>query len=65
MNKLVDKYNNTYHHPVCKKSIDTYYFALTKEIETNLKAPELKVGDRVKITKYKNIFSNYHTKNLS
>ena len=61
MNNLVDEYNNTYHHPVCKKSIDT----LTKEIETNLKAPELKVGDRVKITKYKNIFRNYHTKNLS
>ena len=65
MNKLVDEYNNTYYHLVCKTSIDTYYFALTKEIETNLKASKLKVGDRVKITKYKNIFSNYHTENLS
>ena len=30
---------------------------MTEKIETNLSAPRLKVNDRVRITKYKNIFS--------
>ena len=30
---------------------------MTEKIETNYKAPKLKVNDRVSITKYKNIFS--------
>ena len=52
MNTLVDKFENTYHRSIDKKSIDADYFALLKEIDTYLK-----VGDRVGITKYKNIFS--------
>ena len=44
LNKLVDEYNNTYHHSVCKKSIDADYSALTKEIKINLKAPKFKIG---------------------
>ena len=65
MKKLVDKYNNTYHHTIDKKSVYTDYSALTKEIEMNLKTPQFKVDDRVKITKYKNIFSKRHTENWS
>ena len=34
---------------------------LTKNIETNPKAPKFKVNDRVRITKYKNIFSKSYT----
>ena len=52
MNTLVDKFENTYHRSIDKKSIDADYFALLKEVDTYLK-----VGDRVGITKYKNIFS--------
>ena len=57
LNKLVDQYNNTYHHSVNKKPINTDYSALTEKTETNPKALKLKVNDRVRITKYKNIFS--------
>ena len=63
LNKLVDQYNNTYHHSINKKPINAYYSALTKDIETNPKAPRFEVNDRVRITKYKNIFSKEYTEN--
>ena len=50
LNKLVDKYNNTYHHSINKKFINADYFALTEKIETIPKAPKFKVNDRVRIT---------------
>ena len=59
LNKLVDQYNNTYHHFINKKPINADYSALTEKIETNLKAP------RVRITKYKNIFGKGYTENWS
>ena len=57
LSKLVDQYNNTYHHSVSKKPINTDYSAFTEKIETNPKALKFKVNDRVRITKYKNMFS--------
>ena len=63
MNKLVDEYNNTYHHSIGKNPIDTDYSALTEQIDKNPKSPKFKVGYWVKITKYKNIFSKCYTKN--
>ena len=65
LNRLVDQYDNIYHHFVNKKPINTDYSALTLKIETNHKAHKFKVNDRVRITKYKNIFSNGYTKNWS
>ena len=47
LNKLVDKYNNTYHRSVGKKPTDANYSASTY----------FKVGDIVRIITYKNIFS--------
>ena len=38
---------------------------MTEKIEANFKAPKFKVNDRVKITKYKNIFSKGYTDNWS
>ena len=38
---------------------------MTENVETNLKAPKFKVNDRVKITKYKNVFSNGYAVNWS
>ena len=55
LNKLVDRYNNTYN-----RSINS---AWTENIESNSKAPKLKVNDRVKITKYQNIFSKVNILN--
>ena len=63
MNKLVDEYNNSYHHSIGKKFVDTDYSALTEEIKTNPQAPKFKVGDRVRITKYQSIFSKGYSKN--
>ena len=35
LNKLVDQYNNNYHHSINKKIINADYSALTEEIEMN------------------------------
>ena len=56
LNKLIDQYNDTYDHSISKKPLDADYSALTENIETNHKVPKFKVNDRVRITKYKNIF---------
>ena len=55
MNKLLHEYNS-YSRSTSKNPADADYFALNENIETNLKSPKFKVGDRVRITKYKNIF---------
>ena len=39
LDKLVDEYNNTYHHSINKKPITADYSALNKKTETNPKAP--------------------------
>ena len=57
LNKLVDQYNNADHHSINKKSSHADYSALNEKIETDPKAPKFKVNDRVRITRYKNIFS--------
>ena len=61
LNKLVDQYNNTYHHFINKNPINADYSALTEKIETNPKVPKFKVNDRVRITKHKNTFSKGYT----
>ena len=53
--KLVDQYNNTYHHFIDRKPISVYFSALSEIIEANPKAPMFKVNNRVRITRYKNI----------
>ena len=46
MNKLVDQYNNTYHHSINKKPINADDSALTEKIKTNLIPLKFKVNDR-------------------
>ena len=65
MNKLVDQYNNIYHDSINKKPINADCSALIEKIETNSKNPKFKVNVRVRITKYKNIFSKCYTENWS
>ena len=38
---------------------------MTEKIETNPKVPKFNVNDRVRFTKYKNIFSKYYIENWS
>ena len=63
LNELVDECNNSYYHLIGKKAIDADNSALIEKIETNLKAPKLKVGDRVRTNKCKNSFSKGCTEN--
>ena len=48
-----------------KKTNDVDYSTLAEEIQTNHKAAQFLVGDRVRITKNKNIFRKGHNKNWS
>ena len=64
LNDIVDKYNNTYHTTIKMKPIDVKdntYINTDKEI--NNKDPIFKVGDRVKISKYKNLFAKGYAPN--
>ena len=64
LNDIVDEYNNTYHTTIKIKPIDVEdntYINTDKEI--NNKDPKFKVGDRVRISKYKNIFAKGYTRN--
>ena len=58
LNDIVDEYNNTYHKTIKMKPIDVKSdsFAEYNE-ESNEKDPKLKLGDHVRISKYKNIFA--------
>ena len=63
---FVDEYNNKYHKTIKMKPIDVGddSFAEYNE-ESNEKDPKFKVGDHVRISKYKNIFAKGHAPNWS
>ena len=66
LDDIVDEYNNTYHTTIKIKPIDlkdNTYINTKKEI--NNKDPKFKVGDRVRISKYRNIFAKGYTPNWS
>ena len=66
LDDIVDEFNNAYHTTIKMKPIDVkdnIYINTDKEI--NNKDPKFKVGDRVRISKYKNIFDKGYTPNLS
>ena len=60
LDDIMDEYNNTYHTTIKMKPADVKdntYINADKEI--NNKDPKFKVGDHVRISKYKNIFTNW------
>ena len=66
LDHVVNEYNNTHHTTIKMKPIDVKdntYINIDKEI--NNKDPKYKVGDRVRISKYKNIFAKGYTPNSS
>ena len=66
LDDIVDEYNNTYHTTIKMKPIDVKdntYINADKEI--NNKDPKFKVGDRARISKYKNIFAKGYMPNWS
>ena len=63
---IVDEYTNTYHKTIKMKPIDVgdHSFAEYNE-ESNKKDPKFKVGDHVRILKFKNVFAKGYTSNWS
>ena len=66
LDDIVNQYNNTYHRAIKMKPIDVKdntYINIGKEV--NDKDPKFKVGDHVRISKYKNMFAKGYTPNWS
>ena len=66
LDDIVHKYNNKKHRTIKMKPIDVKdntYIDLGKEVNDN--DPAFKVGDHVRISKYKNIFAKGYTPNWS
>ena len=66
LDDIVNEYNNTYHATIKMKPIDikdnTY---INTDQKINNKDLKFKAGDRVRISKYKNIFAKGYTPNWS
>ena len=54
---MVDKRHNSCYHSICQHFIHANSSALPGEFEWSQKASKVKVGERVRITMYKIIFS--------
>ena len=58
LDDIVNEYNNTYHRIIRMKPVDVKdNKCINFEKEVNNKDPKIKVGDYVRISKYKNIFA--------
>ena len=66
LDDIVNKYNNTIHRTIKMKPVEVtdHSFAEYNE-ESNKKNPKFKVGDHVRISKYKNIFAKGYAPNWS
>ena len=67
LDDIVDKYNNTVHKTIKINPIEVTddYYAEYNEDPSNKKNPQSKIGDNVRISKYKNIFAKGYTPNWS
>ena len=66
LDDIVNKYNNTVHRSIKMKPIDVTSDSYAEYNEDfNEKDPKFKVGDRVRISKYKNIFAKGYSQNWS
>ena len=64
LNDIANKYNNTIHRIIKMKPIDvTDKSSVEYNEDSNKRNPKFKVGDRVRISKYKNIFAKGYVPN--
>ena len=66
LDDILDEYNNTYHRKIKMRPVDVKddtYNDFEKQV--NDKDPKFKVGDHVRVSKYKNIFAKGYTPNWS
>ena len=58
LDDIIDKYNNTFHKTIEIKPIDFKSDSYAEyNVDSDEKSPKFKVSDRVRISKYKNIFA--------
>ena len=63
---IVNKYNNTYLRTIKMKPVEVKpSMYVDFNIDNNKESPKFKVGDHVRISKYKNIFAKYQAPNWS
>ena len=66
LDDIVNKYNNTVHRTIKMKPINLTNDSVAEyNEESNKKSPKFKVGDHVRISKYKNIFAKGYVPNWS
>ena len=66
LNYIVNEYNNIVHRKIKMKQTDvTSYSQAEYNEDSNLSNAKFKVGDHVRISKYKNIFAKLCTENWS
>ena len=65
LDDVVNKYNNTKHSTIKMKTIDVKNNKRVYIDEHNEKESKFKVGDRVRISRYKNIFAKRYASNWS
>ena len=66
LDEIVNEYNNRYHRTIKMKPVDVkdnIYIDFKNEV--NDKNPKFKVGDHVRLSKYKNIFAKGYTPSQS
>ena len=66
LDDIVDEYNNTYHKTIKMKPIDVKSDSVAEyNEESNEKDPKFKVGDHIRISKFKNVLAKGYTPNWS
>ena len=68
LDDIMSEYNNTYHRTIKMKPVDVKdntYIDSMELSRSNDKDPKFKVGDSVRINKYKNILTKRYTSNRS
>ena len=66
LDDIFDKYNITFHKTIKMKRIDVKFDCYAENnVDSNEKDLKFKVGDHVRISKYKNIFAKGYTPNWS
>ena len=66
LDDIVDEYNNTYHETIKIKPVDVGDDSFAEYYEeSDEKYPKFKIGDHVRISKFKNVFAKVYTRNWS
>ena len=64
LDDIVNEYNNTSHRIIKMKPVDVKSGNYVEyNVNSNDKDPKFKIGDHVRISKYKNIFAKGYTPN--